>query len=305
MERETGKNLIFGALAFSPDKCSGENLKGAKDKLTVYLKGAVVSLVSAKTSNPEVEVALVTDTEIPQRFLKIFDKFGVKVFHEEFDEFSFGVDYKWGLAFYKLCALKKMSVKGYSSCVLIDLDTYTQSSLIDLFEETKHNVILYDINHRLSLPNTVKFEKEVAAFLEREEPITNFGGEFIAGSGEKLLRFIEIAENVYNEMLKKNFATSFGDEFIISIAAYCDKQDITCGGYVQRFWTGDFRLVSDLYKNNAVSIIHVPAEKTDGLIKIFNKIEKKGKIKPAKAHKYLHLNKPKFTTVLKRLAGKI
>ena len=51
------------------------------------------------------------------------------------------------------------------------------------------------------------------------------------------------------------------------------REDIkNAGAYIYRFWTGaKFRLVSSCYKNNKVLILHMPAEKTRGILQLYSK----------------------------------
>ena len=78
------------------------------------------------------------------------------------------------------------------------------------------------------------------------------------------------------------------------------------GAYIYRFWTGSFRLISTCYKYNPVTILHVPAEKEYGMLKLYNKYISKGKI-PTKKNVYrlLHLNRRSLRTVVAQIALKL
>ena len=286
------ENLIFCAYATDTDKLTSPNIR-SNNYNNIYLRNIIVSLVSAKLTNPECDVALITNIEVPKLYKELLLKNSVIIFKEEFDEFLFPNNYKWGLAFYKLNACKKALNYHYQHYLLIDTDTYVQSSLDDLWLETQNKILLYDINHRLSTPNYEKFDKEIKEFLETEEYLTNYGGEFIAGNRELLTLFISHCEQIYYAMRENNFYTSFGDEFIICIAAHQLQQYIkNAGGYIFRFWTGSFRLVSTCYEYNAVSILHVPGEKENGMIKLYSYYIKNGKFPlNKKVHQILHLSK--------------
>lgn len=80
-----------------------------------------------------------------------------------------------------------------------------------------------------------------------------------------------LAERIYEEMVRKEFKTSKGDEFILSLAANEMKEIIkNAGAYICRCWTGlDFWLVSTCYEYNKVLILHLPAEKEKGLLKLY------------------------------------
>lgn len=81
-------------------------------------------------------------------------------------------------------------------------------------------------------------------------------------------------------MLQKNFITTKGDEFILSLAANEMRESIkNAGAYIYRFWTGaGFRLISTCYEYNRITILHLPAEKEQGMLKIYDKYIKIGKI---------------------------
>lgn len=119
------------------------------------------------------------------------------IYTEPFDEFNLGLDYRWGLAFYKLCALKKMLSYGYDNYLLMDTDTYTFSDFSDLWEQTKDYLMLYDIGHRPTVPNCAKFYREAYEFAGIDRQITKYGGEFIAGNRQIMNAFIDEAENVF------------------------------------------------------------------------------------------------------------
>ena len=102
-------------------------------------------------------------------------------------------------------------------------------------------------------------------------------------------------------MINKGFQTTFGDEFIISLAADSFRKEIkNANGYIWRFWTGTYRYISTCYKNDAVSILHLPAEKSEGMINMYNYILKHDSLpKIQKAHRMLHLVYPSMRTRVK------
>ena len=103
------KNLFFVPFAFDKNKKTGVNV--GKNSLSIYLKNLCVSLISAKKTTPNIDVALVSNIEIPTEYEKLLLENDVLIFIEPFDSFVFPDDYLWSLAFYKLCALEKMVAK--------------------------------------------------------------------------------------------------------------------------------------------------------------------------------------------------
>lgn len=81
-------------------------------------------------------------------------------------------------------------------------------------------------------------------------------------------------------MIRKKFQTSKGDEFIVSLAADEMSECIkNAGAYIYRFWTGaTFRLVSTCYEYNKVLILHLPAEKEKGMLRLYSNYIRKGRV---------------------------
>ena len=108
-------------------------------------------------------------------------------------------------------------------------------------------------------------------------------------------------------MIDKKFFTSFGDEFILSQAAEKQKALIkNAGAYIYRFWTGAFHLVSTCYKYNPITVIHVPDEKINGMIKIYNYYCRNNKLPSIeKVYSILGLKHMKYKTAIKQFAKKV
>lgn len=299
--------LIFCAYAEDNRKKSGENLAKERDVASIYWKNCIVALWSVKTAHPEVDVAVVTNTIVPSEYLGLFKKKNIIVFHENFDTFTFEEEMRWGLAFYKLCALQKMIEKKYEYYLMLDTDVYMQSRIDDLFEEMNYKVLLYDRHPRLSNLKEGKNNREIKEFTGRDDYITKWGGEFVAGKKDMLLKFIGECKCVYERMNAVGFHTNYGDEFIISLAANKLSVDIkNANGYMERYWTGTFRYVNANYMYDAVSVLHVPAEKNDGMIKIYNCIRSKNDVPLVKnVHRLLHLKRPSIQTIMKMIIKKL
>lgn len=301
------KSLIIGAFAFDENMRSGENVARVKDKFSLYLKNAAVSLISAAQTNPNSQVAFFVNAELPEKYLSLFAAHGVEIIYRPFDRFRFSGSYTWGLAFYKLCALSYALELGYERYLLIDIDTYTQSSLADLWEDAERHVLLLDINYRLANEERQGFLKESRVFFSTDEKLTCYGGEFIAGNSLQLQEFIDCCMRVYNAMVEKNFPTKYGDEFIIRHAAAEMPERIkNASGYVFRFWTGSFYVVSTCYSANAVSVLHVPAEKKYGMLHLYHCLTKNGHFPNNKrVHRMLHLKRPPIRAYIKWGAEKV
>ena len=293
------KNMVFFAYAYDTNMQGSPNV--AKDELaktkTIYMKNIVVAAVSARKSisSDTTDVALLTNCPLEEPYNQILKNNGVDIRIELFDEFNFGPNYRWGLAFYKLCALKKALDYNYDNYLLLDTDTYTFGDFSDIWEQTKDYLMLYDIGHRPTVPNCRKFYDQIHDFAGIDKQITKYGGEFIAGNKSTLKAFISKSENVFNELKEKKFVTTCGDEFIINIVA--DK--LECGiknsaGYIARYWTNpEFYRVSTNHIFDPISILHLPAEKECGILMMYKHLLKKNAFPPkSRAFKMLNLPLP-------------
>lgn len=273
---------------------TGANISKIANRQEVYLKNCCVSACSAKQSNPECDVAVVSNIDIPENYTQILEQNGVLIIKIPFDVFCFEDSYVWSLAFYKLCVLFHMVREwNYGYYAYMDTDVYVQGSLDSLWEECDQNIMLYDINHGLQVKDYRILMEEVEAFLGKRRLITHYGGEFVAANRDRAIAFSEKCLTIYREMVERGFTTTKGDEFILSVAADEMKIEVkNAGAYIYRFWTGSFRLVSTCYENNAVSILHVPAEKECGMIKLYDRYVSKGKkVRRGTLHRVLNLKR--------------
>ena len=274
------KTLIFNAFAYIENTKGGVNINET-DELKVietYMKLCVTSLISAKKNNPSSAVALVTNYNIPKKYVEIFKKHNIKIIKIQFDKFVFDKNMTWNLAFFKLCALDYVvNNLSYDNYLLLDTDTYVQNNLDDLFLESSKKILLYNMQHSLSIEQAINMNTEYQKLYNEEVYMINYGGEFICGNKENLSIFLKECNRVYEKMKKENFKTKHGDEFIICSVALKIPHLIKDGApYIYRYWTGSFYLASTNYKYNPVSILHLPVEKNYGLIWIANYIIKKG-----------------------------
>lgn len=294
-------SIIMIPYAFEDNMQTGVNINTEK-KSDIYLKNCCVSLLSAKKHNITSDIALVTNTDIPNKYKQLLTDNNILIIHTGFTSFKFSSDYKWGLAFYKLCALKyAVENYNYEFYSYMDSDVYIQSNFENIWAECSHNILLYDINHGLQVKDYRLFLRDVSNFSKISSKITQYGGEFFAASKENAKIFISECYNIYSKMITEHFHTNYGDEFIISLAAFYNKPLIkNAGAYIYRFWTGTFRLTSTCFSSNPVAIIHVPAEKKYGMLKIYKYFLKRNKLPPnRKAYKFLSLKHPSLKTIIK------
>ncbi|MBR7132919.1 MAG: hypothetical protein IKD04_05250 [Clostridia bacterium] len=277
-KKETG--LIIVPYAEIKNYNSGVNIGDNSKRVEMYMKNISVACISARKNNgTKTDIALVTNIEIKEPYKSLLLKNGVKIINVPFDKFNFGAEYRWSLAFYKLCALYHVCREtNYDFYAYLDSDVFVQGDFSDIWNECKNNVLLYDINHGFQVEDYRHFLSEVNDFLKEEKNITHFGGEFFASNKENAVFFSQKFLDVYDGMTATNFVTTHGDEFILSVAANGLMDRIkNAGAYVYRYWTGEFRLVSTNYKYNPVVVLHVPSEKNTGMLKLFDCYIRKNK----------------------------
>ena len=275
----------------------------------IYMKNCCVAAVSARYQCGEnTDVAIVTNIEIPGRYRNIIERKGVKIISFPFDDFCFSKEYKWSLAFYKLCALSKASKElDYDYYAYIDTDVYVQNSFDNIWAECETNILMYDINQGLNSSDYRRVLNEIGSFDASIQSFTYYGGEFFAANSANTQIYVAECEQIYKEMVRRDFVTTQGDEFISNIAAYRLNTKVkNAGTYVYRYWTGTYRLLSTNYRVAPVVLLHCPAEKKSGIITIFNRYVNRGKLPSnRRAHSLLHLNCPSLLTIAKYIIKKI
>lgn len=290
------KPLIIIPYAYGGN--TGVSIQNLNKQLDTYMKNVCVAAASAvRNAGSNVDVIVVSNIELPEPYSSLLRDFGVKYEFCPFDKFNFGERtsegkvVSWQLAFFKLCALAHcLKHFDYSHICFMDTDVFVQRSFEAIWREADKSIMLYDICE----PAGGYMVKEMQGFLQTDECLTHFGGEFFAASSESAKEFITECENVFNEMKVDGFITKSGDEFITSIAAYRLKQKVkNAGAYIRRYWTGSYRMICDDFKYNNIAILHMPAEKEQGFITLYNKYVSKG-ILPEKKQvwRMCHLNKP-------------
>lgn len=225
------RSLIFSAYANLDSANSSVNIRNTTDRSNIYYKNIVVALVSAKRNNPDCDVALVTNQDVPAEYLSILSGNNVSVVYCAFDSFRFKEDYPWALAYYKLCAFQNVLKFEYANYLLIDSDVFVQNNIYMLWNWTTDYLLMFDTSE-----TTQRWQNEMHKYLGDKTYVTHWGGEFIAGSHEIMKGFIELCDCIFLNMQRKNFITIHGDEFIESIAIHTSSIKVKHAGmFMYRF----------------------------------------------------------------------
>lgn len=289
---------------------TGASIQNVDRQLEIYMKNVCVAAVSAKrNAGEDTDVMVVSNITLPEPYLSILKSGGVLIENCPFDRFNFGPHtrsgkkVRWQLAYYKLCALAHcLGNCQYDFYCYLDSDVFIQRSFRRVWADARHSIMLYDVNE----PADGYMVREMREFLGNPKPLTHYGGEFFAASPSLAIEFIEECERVFGEMTDADFVSDNGDEFITSIAASRLKQHIkNAGAYIHRYWTGSYRMVCNDFDKNNIVVLHVPAEKEQGILKIYGRYVSKG-IVPAKERvwRLLHLQAPSLRVRAARLLRK-
>lgn len=296
------KNIIFIPFAFKNGYKGGVNISIRTSPFDTYLKNCCVSCISArKNCGRETDVALITNIDVPEPYNTILTGAGVQILKYEFDNFNFNADYSWSLAFYKLNALyHAVEDLSYDNFAYMDSDVYVQSDFCNIWKECSKNILLYDICHGLQVKDYRELIQEINEFTgENSIGLTHYGGEFFAANKQNAKHFVQECLDIYREMLRKSFQTSHGDEFITSLAASHMNCIRNAGAYIYRYWTGAFRLISTNYQFNPVTVLHVPAEKNHGMLRIFDNFIVYDKFPTQKiVWRILHISHPSWKVAI-------
>lgn len=276
---------------------TGVSIQNVDSQRNIYMKNVTVAALSAReNAGVNTDVMVVNNIEFPQPYSELLSAAGVMTALCPFDLFNFGTHSKsgekvrWQLAFYKLCALAHCVERfNYDYFCFLDSDVFVQRSFDQIWEEAQHNIMLYDLNE----PLDGYMVKEMRDFLKIDISYPHYGGEFFAASKALAEKFIAKCQEVLDEMLEAGYVTGSGDEFITSIAANRLKPLVkNAGAYITRYWTGSYRRVNKNYTDKAMAVLHVPAEKEQGILAIFDKYVSKGLVPEKRtAWKHLHLDR--------------
>lgn len=288
------KKLIIIPYAYGGN--TGCSIQNETKQFDTYMKNVCVAASSAvRNSGPDTDIMVVSNIELSEPYQSLIKGFDIKFQLCPFNRFNFGSEtadgkiVSWQLAFYKLCALAYCVANfDYSHICFMDTDVFVQNSFEPIWREADKNILLYDI----CAPSDGYMVKEMQEYLETDECLTHFGGEFFAASSELAVDFIVECEDVFSDMLSSGYVTTSGDEFITSIVAHRMKHKVkNAGAYIRRYWTGSYRLVCDDYKHRNIIVLHMPAEKEQGIISLYNRFVRK-RIVPKKelVWRRCHLN---------------
>ena len=205
------ENLIFGAFATLEGYREGDSANLGR---AAYDRCTVVALCSAKVQNPGCTVALVTNAPPPAPFLGQLQAAGVEIWDCPFAAYRVPAQANWALAYYKLCAMEwVLANRTFDRAAMIDLDTYTQYPLDDLWREADEAVLLYQVPHAASqgMAQAISRIYDTVSPAGAPHVLTHFGGELVAGSKARLQDLMERCRRYFDEMQQAGVTPREGD----------------------------------------------------------------------------------------------
>lgn len=309
------ENLIFGAFATLEGYREGD---AANLGRAVYDRCTVVALCSAKVRNPACTVALVTNAPLPEPYLGQLTAAGVEIWDCPYETYRVPADTNWALAYYKLCAMEwVLAHRDFARAAMLDLDTYTQYPLDDLWREADEAVLLYQTPHAASQGMAQAISRIYDEIHPEGAPhvLTHFGGELIAGSKPRLQVFMQRCRAYFDALQQTCITPREGDEAVWCGAAYESQRAgepvRAANAYIFRYWLGGrFYFVSTNYVLDPVCILHLPGAAKERQFKLLYRSYTRNGCFPAasKVHKICCLpaaHPPVLATLWVRLKARL
>lgn len=309
------ENLIFGAFATLEGYREGD---AANLGRAVYDRCTVVALCSAKVRNPACTVALVTNAPLPEPYLGQLRAAEVEVWECPYETYRVPADTNWALAYYKLCAMEwVLAHRNFARAAMLDLDTYTQYPLDDLWREADEAVLLYQTPHAASQGMAQAISRIYDEIHPEGAPhvLTHFGGELIAGSKPRLQAFMQRCRAYFDALQQAGITPREGDEAVWCGAVYESQRAgepvRAANAYIFRYWLGGrFYFVSTNYVLDPVCILHLPGAAKERQFKLLYRSYTRDGCFPAasKVHKLCCLpaaHPPVLATLWVRLKARL
>jgi hypothetical protein len=283
----SNKDVIFEALANDDSANISPSLGEMSQNSSVfeiYIKNTIISLVSIKKFNPDTEVGLVINTDLDEKWARIFKDNGILIWKCPFNTYRMPKSFVYSLSYYKLCAFDYLlKHTDYEKYCFMDCDTIAVKSFVDIWTEVE--------NAFLIMPNesgyNVKARYEINQIYTRltgaeNKTISHFSSGFIAGKKFDMKIVMDLCSEVYKQLMElDDFRVSAGDEIVWSLAltkfqnrihsprAYCLLSYVSAKNY----W-----IDKEYYDDPTVILWHLPADKRYSLIWAYNYYINKGKL---------------------------
>lgn len=251
--------------------------KDVDSAIEVYLQNSLVCFASIKKYNPDVQLMLCTDYNLPEKYRLKYEKLGAIVEHVDFDLEVMSKS-NWSICNYRYCVMHHLCItlNEEDTVLMLDTDIICVDSLQDMFDDLFDDIFLYDVKHRRCNQERNIILANYKTIYGKETNLIHYGGEFIFAKLPELQKLYTSCMSVINASNQYDNLTNFNDEHITSIAVHNDLRAYVhpSEAYISRYWTSNFYLTSTNWKHNPVALWHLPAEKSTGLKRLFLYYEK-------------------------------
>lgn len=289
--------LVFCSLAIGDTDGGSVNIVHEDKRKDIYFENTFVALKTIKNENPDISVALITNSEVPEFYEKLFKNNDILIHYAPFDTFVFPSSFRWSLAFYKMSSMKwAIENLKYDNYVQIDCDVVCNGSLEDMLNDIEYGVMMLSGPFTYSHSVRSLYREIYEKMYNEKMPLYKWGSGLIAGKREHLKLFFDNCFDIYKKMQEFDIPqmSTVGDEFITSVAAIHSEIPIVDGkAYMHVYWTGLFYLTSTNYTFDKIVLLHLPVEKEIGIHSLFKYYIKHGKF-PSKKKMYVWLSLPKL-----------
>lgn len=255
------------------------SVKSVDNAMNVYLKNAIIALVSAKIQNPEAVCILNCNFEISAHLRKVAERAQIEIHAVPYGAYMSNEAFPWAITQYKYDSMEHVVglMEDDDTMVLLDTDTVCVHSLREVFEESRYGLILYAVYHGYHQEKRQSIIRNYQKIFGLEHAdLVHYGGEFFAGNKVQLQSFLNYCKEVVLKAKGREELDPWDDEHVLSIVAehFLKNKVYQGSSYICRYWTNQFYLVSTNYYYNPVSIWHLPAEKNYGMLTLYEYYEK-------------------------------
>lgn len=255
-------------------------LKTVDDAMNVYLKNAIVALVSAKIQNPDARCILNCNFEMDAILKTVAEQAGIEIHSVPYGAFRSKEAFPWAITQYKFDSMAYvLGLMNEEDCmVLLDTDTVCVRKMTEIFEEAKQALILYAVYHgyQQEKRQSIRHNYQKLYNLEQDN-LVHYGGEFFAGNKQLLSELLSCCRKIIELAREREDLEPWDDEHVLSIVAehFMKEKIYPANAYICRYWTNKFYLVSTNFYYNPVHIWHLPAEKNYGMIVLYEYFQKR------------------------------
>lgn len=284
----TKQNLIYAALAYLDNYESSPSMTEAintESGYEIYLKNALVCLVSARQHNSGDDVALITNIRLNEHWCKQFEANNIDIVFCAYDTYLMPAATNYSLSYYKLCATEFIVQNtDYDRYCFMDCDEYVVGGFENLWCEAD-DAFMIKPNDSARTARVRSEINRIHDFLYPESccsSIVHFSSGNFCATKNRLRAVMSLCHKVYDDLKDHPEIDPFGgDEVIFSLALSMYEEKIyTIKPYVllsnigfRSYWVD----VAD-FQSPDIAIWHLPAEKRYSLRWAYSYYIRKGRI---------------------------